>query len=144
MHAELRRPGMTLELLHIEYLREHPDGYPYTGFSNIGGVPKVTVPDQLRSEVRVPSHDEPIARTYADFGRHYETATVLARPRKPRDEAKVEVGVQVAQRWILARLRNETFFSLATLNARTRELLDELNLRPTKKLGGVSRRRRRR
>lgn len=63
-----------------------------------------------------------------------------ARPRKPRDKPKVEVAVQVAQRWILARLRNETFFSLAELNARIAELLEDLNARPMKKLGGVSRR----
>ena len=63
-----------------------------------------------------------------------------ARPAKPRDKAKVEVGVQVAQRWILARLRHETFFSLAALNARIRELLAELNDRPMKGYGGRSRR----
>jgi transposase len=61
-------------------------------------------------------------------------------PYKARDKAKVEVGVQIAQRWILARLRNETFFSLEALNARVRVLLDELNVRPMKKLGGISRR----
>ena len=64
-----------------------------------------------------------------------------ARPAKPREKAKVEVGVQVAQRWILARLRNETFFSLEALNRRISELLEALNDRPMKKLGGVSRRR---
>jgi hypothetical protein len=65
---------------------------------------------------------------------------VPARPGKPRDKAKVEVGVQIAQRWILARLRNETFFSLGELNKRIAELLEDLNARPMKKLGGVSRR----
>ena len=89
----------------------------------------------------VASRDEPqIARTYSDFGQHYGTAIVPARPRKPRDKAKVEVAVQVAQRWILARLRNETFFTLRALNERMRELLDELNSRPMKRLGGKTRR----
>jgi transposase len=89
----------------------------------------------------VPCRYEPtVARTYAELGRHYGTAIVPARPAKPRDKAKVEVGVQIAQRWILARLRNETFFSLEALNTRIAELLEELNARPMKKLGGVSRR----
>jgi transposase len=110
-------------------------------FAYFGGAPKITVPDQLRSAVRVPSRYEPtIARTYAELGRHYGTAVVPARPGKPRDKAKVEVGVQIAQRWILARLRHETFFSLSALNQRIRELLEDLNDRPMKKLGGVSRR----
>ncbi len=52
-----------------------------------------------------------------------------ARPYKPRDKAKVEVAVQVAQRWILARLRNRRFFLLADLNAAIRRLVDELNMR---------------
>jgi hypothetical protein len=100
------------------------------------------VPDQLRGAVSVPSRDAPqITRSYADFGQHYGTAIVPARPRKPRDKSKVEVAVQVAQRWIfLARLRNEIFFTLQSLNARIRELLDELNLKPMKRLAGKSRR----
>jgi transposase len=217
MHAELRRPGVTLELLHLEYLREHPDGYRYTAYAEVyrrwlkqrsplmrqhhkagektfvdysgvrprvfdptsgervdvelfvgvlgasnltyaeatltqrvhdfvsahvrmleyfGGATEVLVPDQLRSAVSVPSRYEPtVQRTYAEFGRHYGIAVVPARPRKPRDKAKVEVAVQVAQRWILGRLRNETFFSVHTLNVRIRELLDELNDRPMKSFG---------
>jgi transposase len=222
VHTELRRPGVTLELLHLEYLREHPEGYRYTAycdryrawqkrlgiwmrqvhrggekafvdysgkrpsfidpatgecviveffvgvlgassltyaeatltqrvpdflgshvrmFEYFGGVPQLVVPDQLKSAVTVPSRSEPvIQRTYADLGRHYGTAIMPARPRKPRDKAKVEVAVQIAQRWILARLRNETFFSLEALNARIRELVDELNLRPMKRMGGKTRR----
>jgi hypothetical protein len=65
---------------------------------------------------------------------------VPARPGKPKDKAKVEVAVQVAQRWVLARLRNETFFSLAALNERIRELTGELNARPMRAYGGESRR----
>jgi len=222
IHRELRRPGVTLELLHLEYLAAHPDGYRYTAFcdryrawlrrqgvvmrqvhragekvfvdysgkkphfidpltgaqievelfvavlgasnytfaettltqripdfiashvrafSYFGGAPTMTVPDQLKSAVRVPSRFEPtINRAYSELGRHYRTAIVPARPRKPRDKAKVEVAVQVAQRWILARLRNETFFSHEALNTRVAELLEDLNARPMKRLGGVSRR----
>jgi transposase len=70
---------------------------------------------------------------------HYGTAIVPARPSHPRDKAKVEVGVQVVQRWILARLRNQTFFSLDALNERIVDLLEELNDR-VMRVYGVSRR----
>jgi len=222
LHTELRRPGVTLEVLHLEYLERHPTGLRYTAFGDIyrrwlatasvtmrqvhkagekcfvdfsgkkasivdpttgqrlevelfvatlgasnftyaeatmsqrvqdfvcahvralgyfGGAPAIWVPDQLKSAVVLACRYEPgIQRTYADFARHYDSAVVPARPYKPRDKAKVEVAVQIAQRWILARLRNETFFSLEALNLRIRELLDYLNDRPMKKLGGVTRR----
>jgi transposase len=110
-------------------------------FEYFGGVTEQVVPDQLKSAVVVACRYEPgIQRTYAEFALHYETAIVPARPHKPRDKAKVEVGVQVVQRWILARLRKETFFSIEALNKRIWELLDDLNDRPMKKLGGVTRR----
>jgi transposase len=80
-----------------------------------------------------------VNRTYADMARHYGTAIVPARPYKPRDKAKVEVGVQVVGRWILARLRHRRFFSLADFNAAIRELLDDLNDR-TMRSWGTSRR----
>ncbi len=66
-------------------------------------------------------------RTYEEFARHYGTTVLPARPKHPRDKAKVEVAVLVAQRWVLARLRHETFFSLGALNARIAELLADLN-----------------
>lgn len=222
MHQELRRPGVTLELLHLEYLEQHPDGLRYTAFCDVyrrwhakagvvmrqvhkagektfvdysgkkpayidrdtgeivdveffvavlgasnytfaeatetqqvadfigshvrayayfKGVTEITVPDQLKSGVTTPDRYEPgVQRTYGEMARHYGTAIVPARPRKPRDKAKVEVGVQIAQRWILARLRNEQFFSLRDLNVRISELREELNARPMKKLGGATRR----
>ena len=62
-----------------------------------------------------------------------------ARPASPKDKAKVEVAVQVAQRWILARLRNQVFFSLDELNRRIWELLEELNDRKMR-VYGASRR----
>lgn len=222
IHQELRRPGVTLELLHVEYLTQQPTGYRYSAFceryrvwrarqrlsmrqvhkagdkafvdyagmrptlvdadtgevipvelfvavlgasnytfavatrtqqsadwiashSNaveyFGGVPAVWVPDQLRTGVTAPCRYEPgVQRTYAEWAEHYQTVVIPARPAKPRDKAKVEVAVQVAERWILARLRHEVFFTLAALNARIRELLTELNARPMKGYGGRSRR----
>jgi transposase len=222
VHEQYKRAGVTLELLHLEYLQEHPEGLGYTSFcsryrdwlnrrglsmrqlhragekgfvdysgkkphyvdretsekvpceffvevlgasnytfaeathtqqleswigSNVralnyfGGVPAALVPDQLKSAVTQSDVFDPgVQRTYSEFARHYGTVIFPARPRKPRDKAKVEVAVQIAQRWVLARMRNETFFSLAELNARIRQLVDELNDRPMKKLGGVTRR----
>jgi transposase len=222
IHTERQKPGVTLELLHMEYREQHPNGYGYTSFcavyrkwlarqkltmrqvhrggeklfvdysgkkphiadrktgevhevelfvavlgaSNytyaeatrsqkiedwigshvralaaLGGVPAVIVPDQLRSAVSRPCRYEPGAqRTYAELAHHYGTAIVPARPRKPRDKAKVEVAVQVVQRWILARLRHQSFFSLDALNERIRELCDELNERPMRRYGGKTRR----
>src|SRR6266446_4609450 len=212
LHAERRKPGVTLELLHLEYLEQHPDGYRYTQFCEVyrrwlrrrglsmrqvhragakvfvdyagkkptmieattgevitvelfvavlgasnytyaeatrtqqvpdwvashqrafqffGGVTEAIVPDQLKSGVVVPCRYEPgVQRTYDDFAQHYGTVILPARPAKPRDKAKIEVAVQIVERWILARLRHETFFSLAALNARIAELLAELNARP--------------
>lgn len=99
-------------------------------FAFLGGVPRVVVPDNLKSAVvKVDRFDPGLNRTYAEMAAHYGTAILPARPRKPRDKAKVEVAVQVAQCWILARLRNQRFFALADLNAAIRRLLDELNMR---------------
>ena len=221
MHRELRRPGVTLELLHVEYLAQHATGYRYSAFcaryrawrarqrpsmrqvhragekafvdyagqrptivdamtgaimpvelfvavlgaSNYtyaeatatqqsadwiashtraveawGGVPTLVVPDQLKTGVTLACRYEPgVQRTYADWAAHVGTVIVPARPAKPRDKAKVEVAVQVAERWILARLRDEVFTSLAALNARIRALLGDLNARPMKGYGGQSR-----
>jgi transposase len=103
-------------------------------------VPEVLVPDQLRSAVARPCRDEPeINATFAELGRHYGCAIIPARPRKPRDKAAVEAGVQLAQRWILACLRHERFHSLGALNARIRELLDRLNARTFQKRDGSRR-----
>jgi transposase len=211
MHLELRRAGVTLQVLHLEYLEKYPDGYRYTSYCDVyrewlakrsptmrqthiagdkmfvdysgkrprlvhratgevtdvelyvavlgasnytyveatftqqvpdfvastaralafyGGVPRAIVPDQLKSAVTLASRYDPgIQRTFADFGRHYRTTILPARPASPRDKAKVEVGVQIAQRWILARIRNDVFHELGELNLRIRELTTELNAR---------------
>jgi transposase len=94
-------------------------------------VPRQIVSDNLKSGISKACFYEPtVNRTYAEMATHYGTAIVPARPYKPRDKAKVEVGVQVVQRWILARLRNRRFFSLAELNGAIRELVADLNDRP--------------
>ncbi len=223
LHNELRRPGVTLELLHVEYLAAHSDGLRYSAFCEryrswldrrcppsmrqvhkageklftdysgkrprvvdprtgaprevelfvavlgasslmyveatetqrvsdwlgshvrvfaaIGGVPAMVVSDQLKSAVtRSGSYEVDLQRSYAELGRHYNVALLPARPRKPKDKAKVEAGVLMAQRWILARLRNEQHHDLASLNARIQELCRELNDRPMRRLDGRSRR----
>lgn len=217
IHIELRRIGVTLRLLHEEYLLANPNGYGYTKFverynawadrllvtmrqvhkagekcfvdysgkkpsivdantgdrvevelfvavmgaSNytyveatatqrsadwiashvrlvefLGGAPHAVVPDQLKSGVVIASRYEPgIQRTYEEWSQHYSTTILPARPRKPRDKAKVEGGVLIAQRWILARLRNITCFSLDELNEHIAALVAELNNRVMKRYG---------
>ena len=215
IHLELRRTGVTLRLLHEEYLQVHADGYCYTRFvakynawaakldlamrqvhkagdkcfvdyagkrpsivdpitgdrievelfvavlgaSNytyaeatatqrshdwiasherlanfLGGVPRAFVPDQLKSGVVTASRYEPeIQRTYEEWSQHYDTTILPARPLSPRDKAKVESGVLIAERWILARLRNVTCFSLDELNEHIAALLVDLNGRVMKR-----------
>jgi transposase len=218
---ERRRVGVTLELLHLEYVEQNPDGYSYSQFCEYyrrwlgrhrlsmrqvyragekgfvdysgkrpcitdaatgekipvelfvavlgassftyaeatltqksrdfiashvrameywGGAPMLLVPDQLRSGVSKPHRYEPeIQRTYEEMGEHYGVAVLPARPRSPRDKPKVEVAVQIAQRWIVARMRNETFFSLAELNERIAKLLEDLNNRVMRRYGKTRR-----
>ena len=105
-------------------------------FAFFGGAARQTVSDNLKAGITKASFYEPMVnRTYADMARHYRTAIVPARPYKPRDKAKVEVGVQVVGRWILARLRHRRFFSLVDLNTAIRALLDNLNDRPMRGWG---------
>ncbi len=221
LHTELRRRGVTLQLLWVEYLRDHPDGYRYTQFCEhyrrfarrlsppmrqvhragekcfvdfagqkpwvvnrktgeliagelfvgvlgassytyaevvpsqqlphwigahvrmlefFGGAPQVLVPDCLKDAVTTPCRYEPsLNRTYQDLAAHYGTAVIPARPGHARDKAKVEAGVQVAERWLLAVLRNRTFFNFAEINGAIRPLLESLNTRPMKHLGASRR-----
>ena len=217
LHTELRKPGVTLELLHQEYLEQHPTtGYRYTQFCDFyrrwlrppapddaadpprwretlrglfgqeallhrsdhrrthsvelfvavwgasnytyaeatrtqqgpdwiashqraftffGGVPEAVVCDCLKSGVVIPCRYEPgLQRTYEDLIHHYGAVILPARPGAATDKAKIEAGILVAQRWILARLRHETFFSLEALNARIAELVHDLNHRPIMRL----------
>jgi transposase len=216
VNKELKRKGVTLSLLWIEYRQEYPDGYGYSqychhyrewkkhlnptmrqrhkageklfvdyagqtvevldpetgeirqaeifvatlgassytyaeaqwsqslpnwiggherAFAFFGGVTKVVVPDNLKSGVTAANFYEPdLNPTYHDFARHYGVAVLPARVRKPRDKAKVETGVQVVERWILARLRDRKFFALHELNQAIAKLLAELNQREMKHL----------
>lgn len=103
----------------------------------MGGLPRLIVPDQARALIARPDRYEPtVGALLQEFCDHYDVAVLPARPAHPRDKPKVEVAVQVVERWILARLRNRRFFSLAELNAAIRMLLQELNRRPFKKLPG--------
>lgn len=102
-----------------------------------GGCPQALVPDNLKSGVTQAHRYEPeLNPAYQDFAEHYAVAILPARARKPRDKAKVEVAVQIVERWILARLRDRTFFSLAELNTAIGELLAQLNARPFKRRDG--------
>ncbi len=221
VHQELRRPGVTLQLLWLEYLKGHPQGYRYSQFCDLyrhyarrltptmrqvhragekvfvdfsgkrphlvdrksgegidvelfvavlgassytyaeavpsqqlahwisahvrmleflGGCPQILVPDNLKSGIQTPCRYEPVPnRTYDELAVHYGAVVIPARSYKARDKAKVEVGVQVAQRWVLAVLRNRTFFSLAEMNEAIGEKLADLNSRPMKHLGASRR-----
>jgi len=100
-----------------------------------GGVPTVTVPDNWKTGIKDPCYYEPdLNPTYRDWAAYYDTVVIPARVRKPRDKAKVETGVLVVERWILAALRHHTFFALAVLNDAIRELLVRLNNRRFRKL----------
>lgn len=106
-------------------------------FEYFGGTPQIMVPDQLRSAVSGPDRYDPeINPTYAELAQHYGVAIVPARAGEPRDKAKVEGAVLIAQRWIVACLRNIKFFSLSDLNAAVGVLLERLNTRPFRKLDG--------
>lgn len=106
-------------------------------FEALGGVPQVLVPDNLKAAVtRAHRYEPDLKRTYAELAQHYGVAVVPARAAKPRDKAKVEVGVQVVERWILARLRHHTIFALTEVNTALTTLLIDLNARPFKKLPG--------
>jgi transposase len=106
-------------------------------FEAIGGVPKLLVPDNTKVAVIKACHYDPqVNRTYADMAAHYDTAILPARPRKPRDKAKVEVCVLIIERWLFGRLRHRRFHGLPELNQAIRELLTDLNEhRPLRRLG---------
>ena len=217
IHQELRRKGVTLQLLWEEYRQVHPEGYSYSrfcelyqawahtldpvlrqvhypgermfvdwagqtvpiynadgsesaaqlfvavlGFSNktfaeafpnqqldswiaahnhayhyFQGVARVTVPDNPKTGVTKPCRYEPLLhRTYQEMAAYFGTVIIPARPKKPRDKAKVETGVQIAERRILAALRDQRFFSIAELNQAIGPLLVKLNAHPFQKLEG--------
>jgi transposase len=114
-----------------EWVGSHVRAFGYFGVS-----PEVLVPDNLASGVTKADWWEPqINPTYQEMAAHYGCAVVPARVKKPRDKAKVEAGVLVAQRWILAVLRNRVFHSLEEMNEAIGDLLEKLNGRALRKAG---------
>jgi transposase len=217
IHQELRRPGVTLQLLWEEYRQSQPQGYSYSRFCELyqawadtldpvlrqvhlpgekmfvdwagqtvllyhadgttsqahlfvavlgasnktfveafdnqqlpawisahchayaffQGVARITVPDNTKTAVIKACRYEPVLhRTYQDLAAHYGTVVIPTRPRRPRDKAKAEAGVQMAERHILAALRDQRFFSLGELNQAIGPLLAQLNEKPFQKLEG--------
>ena len=97
-------------------------------FAFFGGAPRLLVPDNAKvAVIRACLYDPQVNRSYADLAQHYGTSILPARPRRPRDKAKVEACVGIVERWLLGRLRNRVFTSLAELNGAIAELLERLN-----------------
>lgn len=116
---------------------EHWVGAHVSAFEFFGGCPEIVVPDNLRSGVTKANRYEPdLNATYQEMATHYGVAIIPARPYKPRDKAKVEVGVQVVERWIIAALRKRRFTSLSQLNETILDLVEAVNQKPFKKLEG--------
>ncbi len=104
-------------------------------FEYFGAVPKIIVPDNLKSAVTQASKYDPfINPLYQDMAKHYNVIVMPARPREPKDKAVVENSVKIVQRWILARLRNERYHSLGDLNAKIKILLEEYNHKKFQKI----------
>ncbi len=107
-------------------------------FEFFGGVTELLIPDNLKSATtRACRYDPDINSAYQQLAEHYGTVIIPARPRKPKDKSKAEIGVQIIERWILARLRHHTFFSLNELNLCIQSLLEEVNNKPYQKLKGT-------
>jgi len=116
----------------IDFLSSHVRAFKFFGVA-----PSILVPDNLKSAVKKPClYDPEINPSYYQMARYYGCGVVPARPKHPKDKAKVEAGVLVVQRWILAALRHRKFFSLAELNAEIARLLEQLNNRPFRKMDG--------
>lgn len=126
------------------FVEAHPDqtlecfvGGHVHAFEFFGGAPELVVPDNLKSAVFKPDRYEPTNnRTYQEMAAHYGCAVLPARPRKPKDKSKAEVGVQIVERWIMAVLRHRVFFGFHELNQAIRELAQRMNSKPFQKLEG--------
>jgi transposase len=103
----------------------------------IGGVPSLIIPDNAKTAVVKPDYYEPdVHATYQEMADHYGTVILPARIKKPKYKAKVERGVRLSENWLLAPLRNHTFFGLFELNQALSDSLKGLNERPFQKLEG--------
>lgn len=116
-------------------------GCHVSAFEAICGVPHLIVPDNTKTAIiKSCLYDPQVNRSYADMAAHYDTAILPARPRRPRDKAKVEQAVLVVERWLLGRLRNHMFYSLAEVNAALAVFMKTLNEeRPVRRLGKTRR-----
>jgi transposase len=117
----------------INWLTAHMRAFEY-----FDGVPRLLIPDNAKTGVtRACRYDPDLNPTYHEMAMHYGVGVVPARPYKPRDKAKVESGVLVVERWIIAALRNRRFFEIGELNQAIRELLVKFNNRPFRKREGT-------
>jgi len=106
-------------------------------FEYLGGVAKILVPDNLKTGVdRVSWHNSVINRTYNEMATYFDTVVIPARVRRPKDKASAEGTVGVISTWILASLRNQTFFTLQELNQAIKIKLSEFNSKPFQKKEG--------
>ena len=109
-------------------------------FEFFGGCTELLVPDNLRSGVsKACRYDPDLNPAYQQLASHYNVAVMPARPYKPKDKSKAENGVLLVERWILMRLRHQSFFSLSELNRCIAALLTELNNKAFKQLPGCRR-----
>ena len=123
-----------VEATHTQKVRDFV-GSNIRAFEYFGGVPEILVPDNLKSGVNQASKYEPVInQTYRELANHYGSVVIPTRVRKPKDKAKVENGVLIAGRWILAKLRDRKFFSLEELNEAIWELLEDYNNKKFQKL----------
>ena len=113
-----------------DFILSHTLAYDF-----FGGTPLIVVPDNLKSAVIKHSKKDGIVinESYASLARHYNMVVSPARPYKPKDKSKAEQGVQGIQRWILAVLRHQTFFSVDELNDAISLLLDKYNEKKVKR-----------
>jgi len=116
-----------------DWIGAHANAFEY-----FGGVPEILVPDNLKSAISKACRYEPeINSSYQHMANHYKTVIIPARPYKPKDKAKAENAVLIVERWIMARLRHMTFFTLAAANQEINLLLTDLNQRDFQKLPGT-------
>jgi transposase len=119
----------------VDFTMSHVRAFEY-----FQGLPQALVPDNAKCAVAKPDRYEPkVAPLFHRMAQHYGVAVIPARIRKPRDKAVVESAVGFVQRYILGRLRNRRFFSLAEINQAIQPELDALNREPMQAYGGQSR-----
>jgi len=122
--------GSSLSFAHASWTETLPDWIDahVQAFAYFGGAPRLIVPDNPKvAVIKACFYDPQVNRTYAEMAAHYDTALLPARPRRPRDKAKVEAMVRIVERWLLGTLRHRRFYSLAEVNAAIAELLVWLN-----------------